>query len=228
MKRLVLFAALVLFTAQCAMSLEPRAIGVRLGNGAWASLQHYTANGNVMQYDLGWSGFSKKGRGLELAVTYNWEINLGSSDWYMIAGFGIGGGYEFDHLWRKKLWIDEFDENGNKTGSTKVWSDNSAHAAEILAQHRTDYAKTGYGFAGYAGLVLNLEFEYQLPSVPLSISLDWRPLIGADFGRLGNPNKKPVNTDSNPDIANPANYNTQVRYHMRGLYDFGASLRYTF
>lgn len=219
MKRFFIITAIALFTF-ASVKADPRAVGGRIGNGAWASYQHYTNNEHILQIDLGFSGFSKHGQGVETVFTFNWESEIGTN-WYVIYGFGIGGGYEFNHLWRKKLWVDNFDENGEKTSSTRVWSDDSGKSTLIKEQHLKDYQRTGYGFAGYAGIALNLCFEYQLSSAPVAIGIDWRPIIGVDFGRLGNPSEKPVNNEEN-------NYDFQARYHMRGLLDFGLSVRYVF
>ncbi len=231
MKRILLTLACIIAFAYT-LCASPRAVGGRVGNGVWASYQHYTGNDHIIQIDLGWSGFSKNARGLEAAFTFNWEHEIGTN-WYVIYGFGIGGGYEFSHLWREKLWVNEYalnedgtyalDENGSKikTGSKRVWSNNSAYHDVIRDEHLEVFRRTGDGFAGYAGLMLNLSFEYQLSSVPLAIGLDWRPLIGVDFGRRGKPGMKPVNTETH-------NYNFQARYHMRGLLDFGLTARYLF
>ena len=71
---------------------QPRAIGVRLGNGLEVSYQH-TLDNNFIQADLGLMGF---GANINANATYNWTLAkpqwTDRGEWSVYAGPGAGLG----------------------------------------------------------------------------------------------------------------------------------------
>lgn len=81
MKKIILIAAMVLGFAVAA-SAQPRAIGVRIGNGGEVSYQHYLGS-NFLEVDGG------------LGLGFDGVFNVGATGIYnfMIAEFGDGFGF---------------------------------------------------------------------------------------------------------------------------------------
>ena len=81
MKKIILIAAMVLGFAVAA-SAQPRAIGVRIGNGGEVSYQHYLGN-NFLEVDGG------------LGLGFDGVFNVGATGIYnfMISEFGNGFGF---------------------------------------------------------------------------------------------------------------------------------------
>ena len=82
MKRIILAAALVLGFAVAATA-QPRAIGVRIGNGGEISYQHYMDGANFLEVDGG------------LGLGFDGVFNVGATGIYnfMISEFGNGFGF---------------------------------------------------------------------------------------------------------------------------------------
>ena len=91
MKKIILIAAMALGFVVTAVA-QPRAIGVRLGNGLEVSYQH-TLDNNFIQADLGLMGF---GANINANATYNWTLAkpqwTDRGEWSVYAGPGAGLG----------------------------------------------------------------------------------------------------------------------------------------
>ena len=93
MKKIIIAAALVLGFAVAA-SAQPRALGVRIGNGGEISYQHNLNGENFIEAVLGLGGFSY----LNVAGTYNFMIaqpawtNAGEWGFYAGPGIALGAG----------------------------------------------------------------------------------------------------------------------------------------
>ncbi len=93
MKKTILVVALVgaLFTLA---SAQPRAIGVRFGNGADFSYQHSIGEKNMLDctagVSLGWLGHP----GVTAVVMFDWVFDIKSGwKWYVGPGAGVGWGW---------------------------------------------------------------------------------------------------------------------------------------
>ncbi|MBP5259899.1 MAG: hypothetical protein J6Z12_04625 [Paludibacteraceae bacterium] len=159
------FSILLLSLCAAAVSAQPRAIGGRVGDGLEFSYQHTVERGNVLEVDFGMAGFYYA-PGVEAAFTYDWVYPLqswkGKGNWNFLVGLGMGGGFKWGH-------------NGYYTLIAPQTGDGDGH----------DYSKVGKNspteYSGYLGLALRLAFEYNF-EIPLSLSLDWRPIIGPALG----------------------------------------------
>lgn len=79
----VLIAALA-FTAVA--SAQPKAIGVRVGNGAEVSYQHYLGGSNFLEADLGFMS-----RGFRLTGVYDFNLGYaGNFNFYAGPGASVG------------------------------------------------------------------------------------------------------------------------------------------
>ncbi|MDR2824057.1 MAG: hypothetical protein LBB41_02525 [Prevotellaceae bacterium] len=175
---------LTVAAAFCLLSTyaQPRAVGVRFGANSAELTFHQLMNSesNLLEIDFGTSWHSS----LQGAVTYNWTSTTSSGDWTTYAGLGFGGGY--------------------------TWGDNSWYSSNS-SPSLTDIANGEYWFlrdywtAGAVGLV---GIEYKIPNTPIAVSLDYRPLIGFDFGTKSNTQK------------------FGIQYHIPGLWNFGLSARF--
>lgn len=87
MKKIILIAAMVLGFAVAA-SAQPKAVGLRLGNGAELSYQHNVGS-NFVEADLGLASF----KNLQVAATYNFNIAEFGPGIKFYAGPGIGLGF---------------------------------------------------------------------------------------------------------------------------------------
>lgn len=163
MKRIVIIGLLSLAVAS--VWAQPRAIGGRIGDGLELSYQHTVERGNVMDVDFGMAGFYYA-PGVEAAFTYDWVYPLqswkGKGNWNFLVGLGMGAGLKWGH-------------NGYYTFITPQTGDGDGH----------DYTQIGKNspteYSGYVGLAVRVAFEYNF-EIPLSLSVDYRPLIGPALG----------------------------------------------
>ncbi|MDR1653317.1 MAG: hypothetical protein LBS01_06685 [Prevotellaceae bacterium] len=180
-KKLVIFT-IVLSSGILAMHAQPRAIGLRLGVNSAEVTFHQLMNGesNLLEIDFGTSWYSS----FQGAVTYNWISNTSSGDWTTYAGLGLGGGFN--------------------------WGDNSWYPGRISANGVNPTQPVKWYLTNYWtwGVVALAGIEYKIPNIPLTVSLDYRPLIGFDFGTKSNTQK------------------FGIMYHIPGLWNFGLSARY--
>lgn len=86
MKKIILIAALMLGFAVAA-SAQPKAIGLRICNGAEISYQHNVGS-NFIEADLGLASF----KNLAVAATYNFNIAEFGQGFKFYAGPGVGLG----------------------------------------------------------------------------------------------------------------------------------------
>lgn len=204
MKRL--FLILFITTAMTVVSVaQPRAIGVRIGGNQELSFQqgiHYGKR--FVQFDVG----SFYAKGLQITWTYNWLSQaVGNSAFSVYGGLGLGAGF----IWGENdnAWYPRFLD-------TK--------APDYMERKLNHRALRRYGFGGLAA---QLGLEYRFDNIPLAISLDYRPLIGIEIGKLYYPN------GNNPNIGKSGEtlYYSQklgIGYHTPGLWAFGLSARYCF
>lgn len=93
MKKIILVAAMVLGFAVAA-SAQPRALGLKIGNGAEISYQHNVSGANFVEADLGLYAFNA----FNVAATYNFMIaqpawtSRGEWGFYAGPGASLGAG----------------------------------------------------------------------------------------------------------------------------------------
>jgi len=96
MKKLSLLT--IILIASCTITMaQPRAIGGRLGTSVGVSYQHQIGKRTMIQADIDLLEYAY--RGVQGTVTFNWIVPLKSweaANWNMIAGVGVGGGYEWN------------------------------------------------------------------------------------------------------------------------------------
>lgn len=90
MKKIILTAALILGFAVAA-SAQPRAIGVRIGDGAEVSYQHYLGN-NFLELDGGLDYAFDETFSVGATGIYNFMISEFENGWNFYAGPGAGVG----------------------------------------------------------------------------------------------------------------------------------------
>ncbi|MCL2598167.1 MAG: hypothetical protein FWD66_11080 [Paludibacter sp.] len=184
MKKL-LFLTITSFFYVLSITAQPRAIGLRLGANSAELTFHQLLNSeeNLLEFDFGTSWHGA----LQGAITYNWTSSTASGDWTTYAGFGIGGSYS--------------------------WSDNSWYPGLTLSSTnpttKVNWYLKQYWTWGVSGMVA---VEYKIPNLPIAVSLDYRPLIGFDFGTKENAGNK--------------NGNFGIMYHVPGLWNFGVAARF--
>lgn len=193
MKKSLLIAFAAIFCATLAYA-QPRAIGGRLGYGLELSYEHSLGN-NMLSVDAGFPGLFTAGIGLEAAVTYDWINPFGAS---------------FDNVW---------DGKGEWNWYMGVGAGGGAYFRPYGG-----WAYAGYGvrswdnafFVGAAGRV-GVEYNFWFP---LQLSVDWRPIIGPEFGH-------DVVRDTEGNVLTSDSY---VRFCTSGLYMGGISfaVRYKF
>jgi hypothetical protein len=151
---------------------------------------------------------SAQPRALGLRLSPNVEFSLQqymNSESNMIE-VDFGSAFRFNSLQGATTysWLST-SRSGNWTtyaglgiGGGYTWGDNSYYQSgkTFLCDYWT------WGVVAVVGI------DYKLYSLPLVISLDYRPLIGADFGHKLTPNG-----------------GLGVQYHFPGLWNFGVSAR---
>ncbi len=193
MKKLCLFLFLSVASVSIVMA-QPRSIGLRLGGNQELTFQQYVnSESNFVQLDAGSFYF----RGLQVTVTYNWlSHSLNNPNFSVYGGLGAALGYNWgDNDWYHPLRFAD----KNDTKYSEKWKNR-------VGIHR-------YFFTGVVG---HLGIEYKFDDVPISISLDYRPLIGIDFGKEFHP------------ITNEYSDKIKIGYHTPGLWAFALSGRYFF
>ena len=92
MKKIILIAAMALGFVVTAVA-QPKAVGLRLGDGAEVTYQHNLGSSNFLEANLGLNDFST----LNLAATYNWMIAkpqwTDRGEWGFYAGAGAAVGF---------------------------------------------------------------------------------------------------------------------------------------
>lgn len=207
MKRLSFLAFLSIAFVSLAVA-QPKAIGLRLGGNQELSYQQFVKGGdNMLQIDLGSFYF----QGLQGTLTYNWYSPTNNPAFGVYYGFGVAGGFSWgDNGWYPKFW-DKKDPNYEK------------RVFETPINRR-------YWMFGVVGQ-FGVEYKFD---IPLSISLDYRPMIGAELGKRFYPNKNNPNYDITKSVeendGETADYSKKLKftYHTPGLWDFALSIRYTF
>lgn len=198
---LMLFLGTVLSSVAVA---QPRSIGLRLGGNQELTIQQYlNGQSQVLQIDAGMYYGTK---GLQATVTYNWfSQSVNSPAFSLYGGFGVALGYSWaDNEWYPRFW------------DTK--------AADYQTKYNNRIANRRYFFTGVVG---QFGIEYKFEDLPISISLDYRPLIGLEIGKAFYPNG--TNPDKDKTGETPY-YSKKIRlnYHIPGLWAFGISGRYFF
>lgn len=197
MKRLISY---FLFLA-CALTVaaQPKSIGGKVGTDLMVSYQHEVGNG-FFQIDFGGSGY----KGLGLNVTYNWAKDY--NNWLFYGGFGVGGGFDFynQHEWCKRHWVDDYVTD--PTTGAQVKSGSHREVEHIP------------GFASFVGVVGSAGVQYEFPSIPLAIGIEYQPLIGVNIGRQ----------NDRPGTKTAGNEKLKYGYHLRGLYEVNITARYLF
>lgn len=196
MKRIVfIFAALIMTLGAMA---QPRAVGGRIGaNYLEATYQHRFGYKDYVDVSLSldygwhqsWRGFPEaknQGRvGSRIAATYNYVLArpawTASGIWNICFGPGVTFGYVQDKV-RYDAADDEF---------VNLFGISSTHAMGIMA-----------------GICLNASIEYSFDELPINVSVEMRPTIGAHIN-------SPLH----------ARYKTYSKIYQEsarmGLYDYG-------
>ena len=193
MKKLCLFLFLSVASVSVVMA-QPRSIGLRLGGNQELTFQQYVnSESNFVQLDAGSFYF----RGLQVTVTYNWlSHSLNNPNFSVYGGLGAALGYNWgDNAWYHPL---RFADKNDPAYAVK-WAN-----------------RVGVQRYFFTGVVGHLGIEYKFDDVPISISLDYRPLIGIDFGKEFHP------------ITNEYSDKIKIGYHTPGLWAFALSGRYFF
>lgn len=181
----VLLSALFALCLAVSAYAQPRAIGGRLGTGIEVSYQHSMGEKNMVEVELGMPWYL----GVQASATYDWIFNIkswnGAGKWNWYAGVGASVGY-VAHYAYCPYYLDSW--------------------------HPFDYHRVGAGFVGVAG---RIGVEYMFDNIPLVLSVDYRPVIGAAFGSC----KYAADIDVNGGYAG---------FYTPGLYDFAVSARYIF
>lgn len=149
MKKVFLSLLLVagLATTASAQKVQ-KAFGVRLGYGAELSYQHPFGGNNRLEIDGGLYGFNNKYyTSAFVSGIYQW-VNPIQDGFNWYAGFG------------PQLGLYSYKDN-------YYWDANKKEYVEGTGS-KTDFA---LALAGQLGV------EYNFPSVPFQISLDWRPAV---------------------------------------------------
>ncbi|MDR1592192.1 MAG: hypothetical protein LBS16_04835 [Prevotellaceae bacterium] len=120
-------------------------------------------------------------QGIQSNITYNWASST--------IGNNAGG-----------TWTSYA---GFGIGGGYSWRDNSWYSSN-RGSNRYLYKYVTFGVVGMIGI------EYAFSSIPLALSLDYRPLIGADFG------------------TRQSSHKFGIQYHLPGLWSCGLSARYIF
>jgi hypothetical protein len=153
---------------------------------------------NIIQLDAGSFAF----KGIQTTLTYNWLSMAKHSNFSSYYGFGVSGGFS----WKDSDWYPH------------VWDKNEP---TYLADYLGRTALYRYAFVGVVGMI---GLEYGFDRIPLVISLDYRPLIGADIGKQYKPNNLPDTIVVLPIYPDKIG----VKYHIAGLLQFGFSVKYLF
>lgn len=207
MKRLSFLAFLSIMFVSVATA-QPKSIGLRLGGNQELSYQHFVNLGdNMLQVDLGSYYF----QGLQGTLTYNWYSHTNNPAFGVYYGFGAGAGFSWgDNDWYPKFW-DKQDPNYD-------------HRVFTTPANRRYWM---FGVLGHFGVEYNFD-------IPLSISFDYRPMIGAEIGKRYYPNKNNPEYLKDPIAAEKKGetpeYSKKMKfsYHTPGLWAFAFSIRYTF
>ncbi len=86
MKKFIIILLSVL-TLSVAASAQPKAIGLRLANGAEITYQNYLGARNFLEVDLGWMGSS----GFHLSGIYDFHLgSAGNFNFYVGPGVSLG------------------------------------------------------------------------------------------------------------------------------------------
>lgn len=147
MKKVLLSLLLVagLATTASAQNIQ-KAFGVRLGWGAELSYQHPFSSNNRLEIDGGLYGFGDKySNRAFVSGIYQW-VNPIQDGFNWYVGFG------------PQLGIISYKDN--------YYYDTNKKEYVVGTSSKTDFA---LAIAGQLGV------EYNFPSVPFQISLDWRP-----------------------------------------------------
>ena len=203
------FVALLSIVCVALATAQPKSIGLRLGGNQEISFQQYLSDGErFIQVDLGSYYF----QGLLGTVTYNWYSPSNNNPAFGIYyGFGAGFGFSWgDNDWYPKFW-DKQDPNYE----SRMWNRS---------------VNRRYWMAGVTG---QFGVEYQFDDIPLAIGIDYRPMVGVEFGKKFYPNGN--NPDVMQDPTSVLNGETssyskkmKVTYHTPGLWAFALNVRYTF
>lgn len=194
MKKFLLIAVMAM-AGVVYVAAQPRAIGGRLGYGIEFSYEHGFGNGNMLSVDAGFPGLFTRGIGVEAAVTYDW-----------INPFGA----DFSSVWSHK---------GEWNWYMGVGAGGGAYWDLVGGWHGNEYAVRNWDNRYFVGAAGRIGVEYNF-WFPLQLSIDWRPIIGPEFGHN-------VVRDSEGNVTSNDSY---VNFCYSGLYMGGVALsvRYKF
>lgn len=95
----ILLSILLVVAVVCAAIAQPRAIGARIGNNIEFSYQHSILMDCMLDITAGatnvWNGWAYA----EANIMLDKIFYLGSGDWALFAGGGIGAGYAYGYKW---------------------------------------------------------------------------------------------------------------------------------
>ena len=154
MKKLLFFVALCF--GAVAASAQDHAVGVRFGGSVELFYQHELSADNFLRFSVAVPNFD----GVALTGTYNWHCcewtdwTPKTCNWYLDAG--VGGALGVDHF--KKSWVLFLDEDG-----------------ELDAKRES---RPGF----MAGVVGSVAFGCRFKNAPISLEVDYRPVIGVVAG----------------------------------------------
>ncbi len=191
MKKIVLTTFAIVAIAVSVVA-QPKAIGIRAGGNQELSFQMYTGGygTNMVQLDFGSYYFT----GLQTTLTYNWLSASSDNAFAAYGGFGAAVGFN----WGDNDWYPRFMDKQDPNYLTNL--------ANRKALRR-------YWFTGVVG---QIGLEYRFESIPITISVDYRPLLGIEFGKRYFPETK-LYSDKKA-----------IMFHTPGIFAFGLSGKYSF
>lgn len=175
-----------------ATSLSAQNVGIRVGGNFEASYKYKLSEGSFAEGNLGLNGWY---RGLQLTATYNkylLETDIAGLHLNIYAGGGLGVAYRWNDNHKTDL--------GKMTGYKETDGTTHKHTSGLL-----------FGVVGQAGA------EYQVPGRPMTIALEYRPMLGWVTGRY-----------AGTGFSNDLTTWKKSRFYTPGLFDLGVVVRYKF
>lgn len=135
------------------------------------------------------------------------EVSLG-----MPFTIGVQATATYDWLFNISAWKGEGKFN---------WYAGVGAGAGLVSHYYYQYFlwnPNDYINAGFAGVCGHIGVEYVFEKIPLTLSVDYRPLIGAAF----------MSKTQTTDWGYPYDLESAAQFYIPGLYDFSITAKYIF